>query len=126
MKFKVDEESDSDGLLSDGDRSYDSSSSDSELEVTGGYYTKEMFLKKCVIISSVMSLIMSSLPLFNPSLCHHYPCFVPNCVVITPILFCYVMSFIVAPTMCCYVSCVITAGHAVMSLIVSPLPLGIL
>ena len=49
VKFKVDEESDSDGLFSDDDMSYDSSDSGtSDLEVTGGYYTKEMFLKKCV------------------------------------------------------------------------------
>ena len=47
VKFKVDEESDSDGLFSDDDMSIDSSDSDdSELEATGGYYTKEMFLKK--------------------------------------------------------------------------------
>ena len=47
VKFKVEEESDSDGLFSDDDMNYDSSDSDtSDLEVTGGYYTKEMFLKK--------------------------------------------------------------------------------
>lgn len=52
VKFKVDEESDSDGLFSDDDdMSYSSSDSDSsELDVTGGYYTKEMFLKKCVLL----------------------------------------------------------------------------
>ena len=51
VKFKVDEESDSDGLFSDDHMSYDSSDSDtSDLKVTGGYCTKEMFLKKYVII----------------------------------------------------------------------------
>ena len=62
VKFKAEEESDSDGLFSDDDMSYDSSdSSDSELEVTGGYYTKEMFLKKCVLITlNVCSYVPSS------------------------------------------------------------------
>ena len=50
MKFKVDEESDSDGLFSNDDMSYDSSDSDtSDVKVTGGYYTKELFLKKYVL-----------------------------------------------------------------------------
>ena len=70
VKFKVEEESDSDGLFSDDDMSYDSSDSDdSELEATGGYYTKEMFLKKCVLycvlmsplLYALMSLVVSSL-----------------------------------------------------------------
>ena len=57
VKFKVDEESDSDGLFDDDDdMSSDSSDSDdSELEVTGGYYTKEMFLKKYVLASLICS-----------------------------------------------------------------------
>lgn len=58
MKFKVEDESDSEGLFSDEDMSYSSSDSDSsELDVTGGYYTKEMFLKKYVIVCVVCNLV---------------------------------------------------------------------
>ena len=93
VKFKVDEESDSDGLFSDGDMIYDSSDSDSsELEAAGGYYTKEMFLKKYVFITPVMSLIVSSLPLLY--LIASLPLFCP--VVITPIVCCHVLCVTVS------------------------------
>ena len=48
MKEKAVEDDDSDGFSSDDDMEYDSSGSDStsDIEMTGGYYTKEMFLKK--------------------------------------------------------------------------------
>ena len=65
VKFKVDdEESDSDGLFSNDDMSYTSSDSDdSELDVTGGYYTKEMFLKKyvlhCVLVTPIVCYYVS-------------------------------------------------------------------
>lgn len=90
VKFKVDEGSDSDGF-SDDDMSYSSSDSDSsDLEVTGGYYTKEMFLKKCVhcifVVSLIMLSFMSSLPLLCP-LSYHLccvPCYALFCVINCP------------------------------------------
>ena len=59
VKFKVDEESDSDGLFSDDDMSYDTSDSDtSDVKVTGGYYTMYFIV---LPLSSSMSLVSSTI-----------------------------------------------------------------
>ena len=110
VKFKVEKESDSEGLFSDDDMSYDSSDSDSsDLEVTGDYYTKEMFLKKCVPHCVIIT----------PIVCNYVPC----CVII-PIVCCYVPCCVsIIPIVCYYVMSSLPPLYAVMSLVVSSLPL---
>lgn len=110
VKFKVDEESDSDGLFSDEDMSYDSSDSDdSELEVTGGYYTKEMFLKKCVLVSLLYMFLC-------PLLCSPYMLL---CLLLCPF---YVLMSSVVFFVCTYVlTTIIVCSYVPCGVLTTPI-----
>ena len=99
VKFKVDEESDSDGLFSDDDMSYDSSDSDdSELEVAGGYYTKEMFLKKSVLVSLLINVICCVLLTCCPLLCPLH-CYALMTLVMSSLLLLYALMFLMVSSL---------------------------